>query len=130
MDGLYFWHRPTLKRRLHSDNVTLHREHEVSKRLKYLEDLKKSHEQTLRFAEHIGLSEQKQMLLQKEIRAAGMRIRLIRNGKLWLGIPLLFYGKYYHRKRSMPVEMLMAVRNLSAGRGGGRREQKKLPGGA
>ena len=111
MDGLYFWHHPTLRRRLHSSNVTFHREHDVQKRLKYLEELKKSHEQTCRFGQQIGLDRKKLELMEKEIRAASMRIELIRNGRLWLGIPLLFYGKYYHRKRSMPVEMLMAIRN-------------------
>nr|WP_027870278.1 glycosyltransferase [[Eubacterium] cellulosolvens] len=111
MDGLYFWHHVTLRRRLHSSNVTLHREHDIQKRLLYLEELKKSHEQTYRFGQRIGIDRKKLELMEKEIRAASMRMELIRNRRLWLGIPLLFYGKYYHRKRSMPVEMLMAIRN-------------------
>lgn len=111
MDSLYFFHRVTLKRRLHANNVTLHKEHQKEKRIKYLEDLKKSHEKTLDFACDIeGIHSKKAELLRRHIKATDLRIDLIQKRKLFNSIILLGYSDCYHKKRSIPVEFVMAIK--------------------
>ncbi len=111
MGGLYFFHKVTLKRRLHSNNVTLHKEHQKEKRLKYLEDLKKSHEMTLKFVSDTeGFNSEKARLLRRHIKATDLRIMLIRKRAFFNSLILLAYGDCYHKKRSMPVELLMALK--------------------
>ncbi len=111
MGGLYFFHKVTLKRRLHSNNVTLHKEHQKEKRLKYLEDLKKSHEMTLKFVSDTeGFNSEKARLLRRHIKATDLRISLIRKRLLFNSLILLAYSDCYHKKRSMPVEFCMALK--------------------
>ncbi len=110
MDGLYFYHAVTLKRRLHSSNVTLHKEHKNEQRLRYLKDLKKSHEKTLEFIENNKLEDYKKKMLYRHIKATKMRIDLIENKKLSNSIVLLGYTDCYHKKRSIPVELVMALK--------------------
>ncbi len=110
-EGLYFFHKTTLKRRLHANNVTLHKEHEKKKRLQYLKDLKKSHEKTLEFVRDIeGNACEKERLLKRHIKATSLRIELIEQRKILNSLILLGYGDCYHKKRSMPVELMMALR--------------------
>ncbi len=116
--SLYFYHYKTLNRRLHSNNVTLHKEHEKEKRLKYLRDLKKSHEQTIRYLAY--LLEQGQIsdkdfkekadLLKRHIKATENRIELISEKKMFNTLKLLMYLDCYHKIRSVPVEFLMALK--------------------
>lgn len=112
MNGLYMYHSYTLKRRLHSNNVTMHKVRDAKKRLKYLTDLLASHEATLKYAKENGLDSDKLRLLEKNIKATNLRIELIRNKKLWNSIPLaLFYHECYHKCRAIPVELMMAIKN-------------------
>lgn len=111
LDGLFFYHDVTLRRRLHSNNVTLHKEHKKSQRLKYLYDLKKSHEQTLKFVTELyGAEDDRARLLKKHIRATQLRIDLIEKKKLINSLLMLGYSDCYHKRRAMPVEFLMALR--------------------
>ncbi|MBO6239416.1 MAG: glycosyltransferase family 2 protein [Butyrivibrio sp.] len=110
MEGLYFYHKVTLKRRLHSSNVTLHKEHEKEKRLKYLTDLLKSHEKTLEFIKSQNCDKEKIKLLKRHIKATNLRINLIKNRKLLNSLLLLGYMDCYHKKRSIPVELVMAMK--------------------
>lgn len=111
MDGLYFYHAVTLKRRLHSSNVTLHREHEKGQRIKYLEDLLRSHERTLEFLQNQGAEKEKRKLMERHIRATEMRISLIKNHR-YMNMPILMlkYSDCYHKRRAIPVELMIAVR--------------------
>lgn len=113
MDKLYFFHKTTLKRRLHSSNVTLHKEHKNEQRLKYLTDLKRSHEATKSFvanSSEVEDNKTKEKLLARHIKATDLRIALIKDKKLFNSIRLLGYMDCYHKKRSIPVELLMALR--------------------
>ena len=110
MEGLYFFHRVTLKRRLHANNVTLHKEHEKEKRLKYLTELKKSHKRTLQFIRDEGGDNSKEELLKRHIRATQLRIDLIQNKKIINTLILLGYSDCYHKKRSIPVELMMTFK--------------------
>ena len=111
MEGLYFLHKVTLRRRLHANNVTLHKEHKNDQRIKYLTDLLKSHERTLKFIKDFEGDGQKTALLQRHIKATRLRLDLIQNRKLINSLVLLAYSDCYHKKRSMPVELMMAVKN-------------------
>lgn len=115
---LYFYHCTTLKRRLHSNNVTLHKEHDKGKRLKYLNELKKSHEQTILYLDHlcdVGKitdrdHKRKIILLKKHITATKMRIDLIEKKRMLNSIKLLAFLDCYHKKRAVPVELLMVLK--------------------
>ena len=108
--SLYFYHKVTMKRRLHSSNVTLHKEHENTKRLKYLRDLKKSHERTRKYVLENGNDEEMIALLDKHIKATQMRINLIERKRLLNFFKLFAYTDCYHKRRSIPVELVMALR--------------------
>ena len=111
LNGLYVYHGITLRRRLHADNVSLHKMRDLKKRIQFMEDLKKSHETTLKFAKHIGMSQTACTLLERNIRATQMRIDLMRDKKVFLTIPLvLFYRDCYHSRKSLLVEPYMAIR--------------------
>lgn len=110
-DGLYVYHGVTLRRRLHSNNVTMHKMRDLPDRVRFLEDLKKSHEATLVFAESLSMSERDCRLLHRNIRATQLRIELLRDRKVWNTLPLLFgYADCYHSRKSIPVELMMAIR--------------------
>ncbi len=110
---LFFYHKVTLKRRLHSGNVTLHKEHEKDKRLKYLRDLYRSHERTEVYIEkeYKGDDKKKRLeLMNRHKKATKLRISLIEEKKLGCAIRLFGYTDCYHKMRSIPVELLMALR--------------------
>lgn len=112
MDGLYFFHEATLKRRLHSNNVTLHKVRDMQKRIQYVEDLLKSHKATLDFAKECSLDKKKIALLEKNIRATELRLQLLQKRKIGNTIPLFFrYAKCYHKSRAILVELYMVLKN-------------------
>lgn len=109
--GLYFYHGITLKRRLHSNNVTMHKMRDLKKRIKFLEDLKKSHAQTLKFVEATDKDPEKIKLLENNIKATQLRIEILRDRKIFNTFPLIFkYNNCYHSKKSIPVELMMAIK--------------------
>ena len=111
LDGLYVYHGVTLKRRLHSDNVTMHKMRDLKKRIKFMEDLQKSHEATLKFATSISMDKAATRLLERNIKSTQMRVEVMRDKKVWKTIPLaLFYRDCYHSKKSIPVEFYMALK--------------------
>jgi glycosyltransferase involved in cell wall biosynthesis len=110
-DGLYFYHGVTLRRRLHSNNVTMHKMRDLNKRIKFLEDLKKSHEQTLKFVKDTDNDINKVILLKRNIKATALRIEILRDKKLLNTIPLIFkYRDCYHSRKSIPVELMMGIK--------------------
>ena len=110
-DGLYVYHGVTLRRRLHTNNVTMHKMRDLPKRIKFMEDLKKSHEATLAFARKIGLGEKEIKLLERNVVSAQMRVELMRDKKIWKMVPLaLFYYDCYHSPKSILVEPYMAIK--------------------
>ena len=111
LDGLYFYHNATVKRRVHDDNVSLGKMRDKQKRIKFLEDLYKSHKKTLEFAQSIQLPEKKIKLLEKNMRAARFRIELLGDKKLLNAFRLLFYLECFHKCRALPVEVMMAIRS-------------------
>jgi len=112
LDGLFMYHRRTIKRRLHENNASLGKVRDINKRLKYVDELKKSHEATMKFVVDNNLGKAKEKKLNKHIKATTMRARLLRDKKLLNVIPLtLIYSDCYHKRRAIPVELMMAIKN-------------------
>lgn len=111
LDGCYILHSVTLRRRMHSGNVSKRKMRDLGKRIAFLRELQKSHEMTLRFAEDKGMSGEAKELLRRNIRATTLRIELMEQRKLWNIVPLAWkYRDCYHSQKSLPVEFVMAVR--------------------
>ncbi len=109
--GLYFYHFTSLKRRVHSGNVSLGKMRDLGKRVKFLVNLLKSHEATLKYSVDNKMPGTQKKLLEKHIKATKLRIDLMEKRKLLNVIPLgLFYSECYHKKRAIPVELYMAVK--------------------
>lgn len=112
LDGLYMYHSYTLNRRLHSNNASLQKMHGIDKRIIFLEELRKSHEATKKFAVHQGLDNKKIHLLDRNIKATTLRIDLLKDKKYFNTFKLLFcYTNCYHKCRSIPVELKMAIQS-------------------
>ena len=111
LDGLYMYHSYTLRRRLHASNASLNKMHTVETRMKYLTGLLRSHETTLRFAQEMGLDEKRIRMLERNIHATKLRIRLLQDKAVCNTIPLaLKYSDCYHKRRAILVELLLAIR--------------------
>ena len=111
LDGCYILHSVTLRRRMHSGNVSKRKMRDLGKRITFFKELQKSHETTLQFAEEMGMPEEAKKLLGRNIHATALRIELMEQRKLWNIVPLFFrYQDCYHSRRSLPVEFCMAVR--------------------
>lgn len=109
--GLYFYHFTSLKRRVHSGNVSLHKMRDLKKRIDFLKALKMSHEATLKYVEDKKGSVHQVELLEKNIRATDLRIELMSKRKYFNTFPLtLFYRDCYHKARAIPVELYMAIK--------------------
>jgi len=111
MDGCYVLHTKTLYRRMHANNVSKRKMRDLSKRIRFLKDLVISHEQTLKFAEYIGLPFEIVHLLHRNIIATKLRIELLEQKKVWNTFVLTFkYRDCYHSKKSIPVELVMVLK--------------------
>lgn len=111
MDGLYMYHANTLKRRLHSNNVTMHKMRNLDKRIKFLKDLLDSHNATLKFAKDLKINKKNIRILERNIEATKLRIDLLEKKKYFNTFKLLFkYFDCYHKSRSIPVELMMAIK--------------------
>lgn len=110
--GLYFYHFTSLKRRVHSGNVSLHKMRDLNKRITFLQNLKRSHEATLRYVKDHNDNAVWKRLLERNIKATDMRIELMSKRKYFNTIPLtLKYSDCYHKKRAIPVELYMAIKH-------------------
>lgn len=111
LDGAYIYHGITLKRRLHSANTSMGKMRDLKKRVKFLEDLQKSHEATLKFAKDHPMNQEYIRLIERNIKSVKLRIGLLKNKRYLNTIKLIFkYFKYYHSQKSIPVELYMAIK--------------------
>lgn len=111
MDGCFTYHKPMIKRRLHANNVSMRKMHVHDIRVKFLKNLLVSYQQTQKLVEHVDAPKSAKILLKKCIKSTELRIELLENKKLWNAVMLAFgYAKYYHSRKSIPVELLMAIK--------------------
>ena len=110
-DGLYTYHESTMKRRLHSNNVSKRKMRDLGKRIDYSKKLKESHIKMLEYANDLKLSQDVNKLIQKNIECIDLRIQMMENKKLLNLFPLIFkYARYYYSKKSIPTEFYMALK--------------------
>ncbi len=110
-DGLFFYHYTSLKRRVHAGNVSLGKMRDIGKRIDFLEKLLKSHKATLKFSVDNNRPSQQQKLLNKNIKATMLRIDLMSKKRYLNVFPLTIkYSDCYHKKRAIPVELYMAIK--------------------
>ncbi|WP_026506640.1 glycosyltransferase [Butyrivibrio sp. MC2013] len=110
-DGLYILHRRLVKRRLHSSNVSMRPKHKIDVRIKYLQDLLKSDENILRCAISNNMNEMAISRIKKNIRAAQLRLDLVKDHKISNMLRLVFYLDCYHSKRAYITEPLIMIKN-------------------
>ena len=111
LKGCYVYHRTTLKRRLHSDNVSKRKMHTMGKRLRFLQNLLSSHKKMLGFAEEKKVDQEKISIIKNNIKSVQMRIDLLQKRKVqYAPLLALCYFRCYQSKKSIPVEFVMALK--------------------
>lgn len=114
LNGCFIYHKPLIKRRLHANNVSMKKMHVNDIRVRFLKNLLVSYQQTQKLVEQVDTSDSAKRLLRKCMESTSLRIGLLEEKRLWNAILLAFcYGKYYHSRKSIPVEFVMAVKHKS-----------------
>lgn len=110
-NGCYILHHSTLKRRIHANNVSKQKIRDLKKRIYFLENLEKSHDSMLFYAKKLNMEIASIELIEKNIRSVRLRIELLKNRKIRNTFRLiLFYWNNYHSRKSIPVELMMALK--------------------
>lgn len=111
LGGCYIYHHTTMKRRLHSNNVSKRKLHELGKRVYSLQNLLGSHEKMLEFAKEEKMADEKLRIIRENIQSVRMRIDLLQNKKLrYAPVLAVKYLKCFESKKSILVEILMALK--------------------
>jgi glycosyltransferase involved in cell wall biosynthesis len=111
LDGAYIYHGITIRRRLHTANVSMGKMRDLKKRIRFLEELQKSHEATLKFAKEYSKSQEAVRLIERNIKSVKLRIGLLKDKRYINTVGLcLKYFRYYHSQKSIPVELYMAIK--------------------
>ncbi len=109
-DGCYIYHEPLIKHRVHANNVSMHKIHDINKRIEFLTNLRKGNIACREYVLKTSGNEEHLRLIRKNIRSEELRIEMLKNGKLLNTIPLLFYAKYYHSRKSLLMEPWIRIR--------------------
>lgn len=110
-DGCYIYHKPLILRRLHNHNVSMKKMHELDKRIRFLDLLLKSYKSAYRYAEQEKRSSRGLHMFQKNIKAAKLRVELLRDRKLLNSIRLVRYLGYYQYRRSILIEPCLLIKH-------------------
>ncbi len=113
-DGCYMYHKALIARRLHSDNASMLKYHQLEKRIVFLQALEKSHVAMHRCATDQMRSAKELQMIQNNIKSVQLRIKMLQKKNPFYAIPLLRYPNCYHSKKSILVEPAMALRYLFA----------------
>ncbi|MGN0473408.1 MAG: glycosyltransferase [Lachnospiraceae bacterium] len=106
----YCYHHATLKRRLHSNNVSKRKMRDRMKRVAFFETLTQSHTKMLEYMVACGGDKKKQKLMKKNISAAAKRVKLMKNRNVFMAFPLVFKLGTYQYRKSYLVELKMALK--------------------
>ena len=110
-DGLYEFHSPTLKRRLHSNNVSKKKERDLKKRIDFQKNLVLHYKRVYKFSKEKNLSKDKLKVIEKTIKCNGLRADMMEKRRILNIIPLTFcYSKNYYSIKSIPVELFMSLK--------------------
>ena len=116
MRGCYRYHKVLVKRRLHSNNVSMKKYHDLEKRIKFLSLLLESHKQTYNFAKEEEMSDSELELIQKNVKSVEIRLDILENKSLFAVCRSFFYWKYYHSVKSLLMEPYMAFFSRKKGK--------------
>ncbi len=111
-DGCYIYHSKLVKRRLHSNNVSMRKYHVIDKRVIFLENLLRSHNATLSCATDMRMKSKELSVINKNVISTNYRIKMLKKRNVLYAIPLLAYTSYYHSKKSILMEPYLVVRSL------------------
>ncbi len=112
LNGCFIYHYNTLKRRLHSSNVSKRKMRNIEERISFLSNLKKGHERMLLLSKEINSDACTLKLINKNIRSVDLRIALLQNKKILNFFKLaLGYSNNYHSKKSILVELYMLFKS-------------------
>lgn len=111
MNGCFTYHKSMIKRRLHANNVSMKKMHKNEVRIRFLKNLLVSYEQTWKLVDSVDAPKRAKTLLEKCIKSTRLRIELLEQKKLGNAVLLAVgYAKYYHSRKSIPVEFIMAIK--------------------
>lgn len=110
VDGCYEYHKPLIKRRLHSSNVSMKKMHTRHVRAKFLKELAEANSGMLNFAKSVNMDKKKIHFIERTVRAAVLRRELVEKRKLSNCIRLLGYTDCYHSRKSILMEPYIAIR--------------------
>lgn len=100
----------SLLRRVHEGQTSGQVGHGRAKRIRYLEGVREDGEMLLRAAVDAGCPGKTVRLYERLVRTHRRRLELVRDRKLTRALALVFDLGYYHRARSYPVELLLALK--------------------
>lgn len=110
VEGCYMYHEPLIKHRVHANNVSMHKIHDINQRIKFLEDLLEGNKVCKKYVVDTSKNEKYIKLIDKNIKSEVMRIDMLRNCKIFKSLILVFYGKYYHSRKSLLMEPWIAIK--------------------
>ncbi len=111
VNGCFVYHKPLIKRRLHANNVSMHKMHQKAVRVKFLKELAEANEGMLNFAKSVNMDKRKLRFIERTVEAAKLRAELIDGCKLVNCIKLLVYMDCYHSRKSIIMEPYIALKN-------------------
>ena len=109
-EGCYMYHEILIRHRVHAHNVTMRKIHEINKRIAFLEDLMKGNEACRRYVLDTSKDPGYLKIIDKNIRSEKLRIDMLKNCHIFNTVPLLFYAKYYHSRKSLLMEPWIALK--------------------
>lgn len=116
-DGCYLLHLNLVKHRLHGNNTaTFGKYHTIDKRVKLFQHMSNAAEQMIVCAEKNKISYKQQKILKKHYEMMLLRKELIRKGKFINSFKLLKYTRFYQKKMSILVELLIVIKSKVRGK--------------
>ena len=112
--GCYILHSNALvKHRLHGNNTSTYgKYHTVEKRVRLFKEMLEADRQMLSAVKSGDVVSKKETsILLKHIKMMELRIDLLEKRRIFNCVALLSYFRYYEKKKSYVLEMLMAIRN-------------------
>lgn len=111
VNGCFEYHKPLIKRRLHSNNVSMRKMHNKQTRVKFLKELAEANTGMLNFAKSVNMEKKKIRFIERTVEAAKLRAELVEKCKLSNCIKLLLYTDCYHSRKSILMEPYIAIKN-------------------
>ncbi len=110
LDGLYWYNESLFDRRHHSANVSMRKMRNLPRRIQYLQNFLQSYETMATCLAECNRNEAYNRIVDKQIKAAKLRLEQMEKRKIFNTIPLLFkYQSTYQTKRTIQMELYMSI---------------------